>query len=74
MKKFILWLANVFEVELPVEHIEKIIEVKVYDGDTVNGNMRVNGNLVVKGSLIVSGAVIASEEVRGSGVIQAYSK
>lgn len=68
MKKFIKWLAKVFNaditvtkyvtVEKPVEKIvEKIVEVPVCLGGTVDGDVTVNGDLVVKGTLNVTGAL-----------------
>mgnify|MGYP000987503028 FL=1 len=64
MKKFLLWLAKIFNVDLTVEKIiyrDKIVEVPVekliaLEG-TIDGDVTVKGNLLVEGNLTVTGEV-----------------
>jgi len=64
MKKVLLWLAKIFNVDLVTEKIiyrDKIVEVPVekliaLEG-TINGDVTVKGNLIVEGSLTVTGEV-----------------
>ena len=60
MKKFIQWLAKVFNANITKEVIvEKIITKEVFvslDKD-INGSVTVAGNLTVKGYLFVEGDV-----------------
>ena len=64
MKKFLLWLAKIFNVDLVTEKIiyrDKIVEVPVekqiaLEG-VIEGDVTVKGNLVVEGSLTVTGEV-----------------
>jgi hypothetical protein len=56
MKKFLLWLAKVFKVNLTVEKIvykevPKIVEKQVALEGVIEGDVTVKGNLFVKGSL-----------------------
>ena len=68
MKKLIIWLAKIFNVNLTVEKIiyrDKIIEVpkevfiekQVALEGIVDGNLIVKGDLVVKGYLYVDGDI-----------------
>ena len=64
MKRFLFWLAGVFNVDLTVEKIiykdrivEKITEKQVALGGVIEGDVTVKGNLVVKGYLYVDGEV-----------------
>ena len=62
MKKILLWLANLFNIDLTVEKIvyrDKIKEVEKLislDGE-IDGDVTVKGNLLVTGSLDVTGEV-----------------
>ena len=64
MKKFLLWLAKIFKVDLVTEKIiyrDKIVEVPVekliaLEG-TIDGDVTVKGNLLVEGYLTVTGEV-----------------
>jgi len=58
MKRFLLWLAGIFHVDLTVEKIvyrdkikEVIIEKQVSLDGVIDGDVTVKGDLVVKGSL-----------------------
>lgn len=62
MKKLVLWLINIFRLDIPTEKIvEKVVEKEVYlprdgviDGDiTIKGDVVVNGNMNVEGSLTI---------------------
>jgi len=65
MKKFLFWLAKIFNVDLPervvikeVEKIvEKIVEKNVALEGVIKGDVTVKGNLVVEGSLTVTGEI-----------------
>ena len=64
MKKLIIWLAKIFNVNLTVEKIivkekvvEKVIEKHVALEGVIDGDVTVEGNLVVKGYLYVDGEV-----------------
>ena len=64
MKRFLLWLAKIFNVDLVTEKIiyrDKIVEVPVekqiaLEG-VIEGDVTVKGNLIVEGSLTVTGEV-----------------
>lgn len=70
MKKFLLWLAKIFKVDLVTEKIiyrDKIVEVPVevikevekqvaLEG-VIEGDVTVKGNLTVEGSLMVTGEI-----------------
>lgn len=60
MKKLIIWLAKIFNVNLTVEKIivkEKIVEKQVALEGVIEGDLTVEGNLVVKGYLYVDGEI-----------------
>lgn len=63
MKKFIRWLAKVFDAEITVERVvevEKVVEKVAYlptDGTVLHGDVNVDGNLVVDGFIRVTGGV-----------------
>ncbi len=60
MKKLIIWLAKIFNVNLTVEKIivkEKVVEKQVALEGVIDGDITVKGNLVVKGYLYVDGDV-----------------
>ncbi len=61
MKKFLLWLAKIFNVDLPervvIKEVEKIVEKNVALEGVIEGDVTVKGNLVVEGSLTVAGEV-----------------
>lgn len=52
MKKFIIWLAKVFKVDIVrVEYVTKIVEKQVSLDKTTKGDVTVKGNLIVEGTL-----------------------
>lgn len=58
MKKFIIWLAKVFDVNITKEVVvEKEIIRYVASGDVIEGDVKIKGNLVVNGSLRVEGNI-----------------
>lgn len=60
MKKILLWLAQLFRVDLTVEKIVKVETIKekqVALGGVVEGDVTVTGDLIVKGRLEVVGGV-----------------
>ena len=61
MKKFLLWLAGVFNVDLPekvvIKEVEKIVEKNVALEGVIEGDVIVKGNFTVEGSLTVTGEV-----------------
>ena len=78
MKKLIIWLAGIFNVDLTVEKIvyrDKIVEVEkqiVLEGEvegdvTVNGDLFVTGNIYVAGNISSHGGIyygMSTEEVK----------
>ena len=60
MKKILLWIADLFGVDLTVEKVVKVETVKekqVALGGVVDGDVTITGDLVVKGRLEVVGGV-----------------
>ncbi len=64
MKKLIIWLAKIFNVNLTVEKItykdkivEKVIEKQVALEGVIDGDLTVKGDLVVKGYLYTDGEI-----------------
>ena len=64
MKKLIIWLAKIFNVNLTVEKIivkekvvEKVVEKQVALEGVIEGDVTVKGNLVVKGYLQADGEI-----------------
>ncbi len=59
MKKFLLWLAKIFNVDLPEKVVIKEVEKEknVALEGVIEGDVTVKGNLVVEGSLTVAGEV-----------------
>lgn len=52
MKKFIIWLAKIFKVDLVKEKIViKEVEKQVSLEGVISGDVTVRGNLIVEGSL-----------------------
>lgn len=68
MKKFIQWLANVFNANITViktveKEVEVVKEVPYYlpkDG-TIDGDITIKGNVVVNGYLHVKGSLACKE-------------
>lgn len=51
MKKFIQWLAKVFNANITIEKIVTKEVVKYISADTIDGDVMVDGNLVVNGKI-----------------------
>lgn len=59
MKKFIQWLAKVFNANITKE-VTKVVEVekKIYlTSGTIEGNINVEGNLSVNGTITATGGI-----------------
>lgn len=59
MKKFIIWLADVFNVNITKEvEVEKVvIEYRYLTEGTIKGSVIVEGDLTIKGKLSVNGGI-----------------
>ena len=64
MKKLIIWLAKIFDVNLTVEKIivkekidEKVVEKQVALEGVIDGDITVKGNLIVNGYLQAEGEI-----------------
>lgn len=66
MKRFILWLAKMFDVtteEVVTKEVVKKVEVIRYLTDgKIEGDVFVDGNLLINGSLSVSGGITCYKE------------
>lgn len=51
MKKFIKWLAKVFNANITIEKIVTKEVVKYVTSGTIDGDIKVDGNLVVNGKI-----------------------
>lgn len=51
MKKFIQWLAKVFNANITIETIVTKEVVKYVTSGTIDGDIKVDGNLVVNGKI-----------------------
>ena len=51
MKKFIQWLAKVFNANITTEKVVTKEVVKYVSPGTINGDIKVDGNLVVNGKI-----------------------
>lgn len=51
MKKFIQWLAKVFDANITVEKVVVKEVVKYIASGTIEGDVKVDGNLVVNGKI-----------------------
>lgn len=65
MKKLIIWLAKVFDVNIVNEKIvNEVVEYRYLTNGVIEGDVIVYGNLLVNGNISVSGGVtIKSMEV-----------
>lgn len=70
MKKLILWLIKIFNVDIVTEKIVKetvVKEVKVpvweqsFDG-TIEGDLLIKGNVIVRGNLFATGGICAYKD------------
>ena len=57
MKKFIQWLAKVFNVNITTEKVVTKGVVKYVSPGTINGDIMVDGNLVVNGKIEATGGI-----------------
>lgn len=57
MKKLIIWLAKVFDVNIEREVVKKEIEYRYLTEGTIKGSVIVEGDLVIKGKLAVNGGI-----------------
>ena len=60
MKKFIRWLARVFNAEITIEKIvekEKVVYKPLNTNEPLFGTVYVEGDLIVDGSILVTGDV-----------------
>lgn len=64
MKKFIIWLAKVFNVNITKEvEVEKVvIEYRYLTEGTIKGSVIVEGDLTIKGKLSVNGGITLYKE------------
>lgn len=51
MKKFIQWLAKVFNANITIEKVVTKEVVKYIASGTIDGDIKVDGNLVVNGKI-----------------------
>lgn len=51
MKKFIQWLAKVFNANITIEKVVVREVVKYISSGTIDGDIKVDGNLVVNGKI-----------------------
>lgn len=65
MKKLVLWMIRVFELDIPTEKvIEKVVErqVLIPDNGVIEGDLLVKGHVTVKGSLDVEGNLVVYKD------------
>lgn len=65
MKKFVLWMIRVFELDIPTEKIvTKVVEKQVLipDNGVIEGDLLVKGHVTVKGSLDVEGNLVVYKD------------
>lgn len=65
MKKFVLWMIRVFELDIPTEKIvTKVVEKQVLipKNGVIEGDLLVKGHVTVKGSLDVEGNLVVYKE------------
>lgn len=57
MKKFIQWLAKVFNANITTEKVVTKEVVKYVSAGTIDGDIIVDGNLVVNGKIEATGGI-----------------
>lgn len=57
MKKFIQWLAKVFNANITIEKVVIKEVVKYVSPGTIKGDVNVDGNLVVNGKIEATGGI-----------------
>lgn len=73
MKRFIQWLARVFNAEITKEVVvERVVEKEVVryltEGGTIEGDVTIDGDVVVNGYLHVRGSVACKEVFNDSNM------
>ena len=66
MKRFILWLAKVFNVTTETivtkEVIKEVDKVRYLTNGEIKGDVSIDGNLIINGSLTVTGGITCYKE------------
>ena len=62
MKRFILWLAKVFDVTTEKVVIKEVYLVQYLTNGEIKGDVIVDGDLLINGSLTVSGGITCYKE------------
>ncbi|WP_308397999.1 hypothetical protein [Prevotella sp.] len=65
MKKFVLWMIRVFELDIPTEKIvTKVVEKQVLipENGVLEGDLLVKGHVTVKGSLDIEGNLVVYKD------------
>lgn len=64
MKKLIVWLAKVFDVNIVTEKIvvNEVVKYRYLTQGTIKGDVFVQGNLLIEGKLVVNGGVTLFKE------------
>lgn len=62
MKKFIQWLAKVFNANIIIEKVVTKEVVKYVSPGTIKGDVNVVGNLVVNGKIEATGGITCYKE------------
>lgn len=57
MKKLIIWLAKVFDVNITKEVVKKEIEYRYLVDGVYKGDIHIEGNLLVEGDVKVEGSL-----------------
>ena len=57
MKKFIQWLAKVFNAKITTEKVVTKEVVKYVSAGTIDGDIMIDGNLVVNGKIEATGGI-----------------
>ena len=66
MKRFIIWLAKVFHVELPKKEIITECRWIPLEGK-ITGNIVIEGNVLIEGNVEVTGNVTATGYITAKG-------
>lgn len=67
MKKFVLWMIRVFELDIPTEKIvTKVVEKQVLipENGVIYGNVTIKGDVVVLGDLKVEGNLTCYTKIK----------
>jgi len=67
MKKLVLWMIRVFELDIPTERvIEKVVEKTVYlpHEGVIYGDVTIKGDVVVLGDLKVEGNLTCYTKIK----------